>query len=135
MRRFLLSVAARVKGIDPFYAEIPKDKIVAYQRYVERVLSTVNVSNYTNWTMGKEYDKAIMQEDDRRMEEIIRGEAVASDRLIGPFLQVMLHQYYAADIVAREMDKEDWVRRVMHRERIDYFPDPRAIVATLFDLQ
>jgi len=33
---------------------------------------------------------------------------------------------YAADERFREMDQDTWVKRVIHRKDVDYFPDGRS---------
>ena len=88
-------------------------------------------------TLKKEletYDKQKEEKDDELLQAIIVGEAVKKDGMSGPILQVMLFQYFAADIIMRERDREDWVTCVMKPERaVNYFPSPPAVLRVFFE--
>ena len=61
-------------------------------------------------------------------------EAAGEDGLAPAVLQVMLYQYFAADFVQRELDRDRWVERVMRPEKgANYFPTPDAVRLTFFD--
>lgn len=124
---------AKIKGIDPFYSEIRKDRVGLYQAYFERLLEVVNIDNFTKRSTGEEYDKAVADQDDITIEKIIVDEAQTKDVLLPVYLQVILEQYFFADVWKRETDKHNWVNRVMHRKSVDYFPDPMKVYTTLFE--
>lgn len=42
-------------------------------------------------------------------------------------MQVMVNQYFFADLWMREVDRDDWVNRALHRKKADYFPSGWAI--------
>jgi hypothetical protein len=44
---------------------------------------------------------------------------------------IMANQYFLADPWRRETDRTTWVRRVLHREDIDYFPTGSAVFMIL----
>ena len=72
--------------------------------------------------------------DELTMERIIVGEAVARDGLAPAVLQVMVCQFFAADILQREMDRHRWVERVRRPDsRVNYFPSPQAVLRVFFD--
>lgn len=123
---------AKIKGIDTFYSEINKHQVDLYQAYFEQLLESVNVDNSTKRSSGEEYDKIVADHDDHTIEKIIVDEAKTND-LLPVYLQVILEQYFYADVWKREADKHNWVRRVMRRKRVDYFPDPLRIYNTLFE--
>ena len=122
------------KGVEPAYSDLDPAKLSLYQYYIERCLEAVDVENYTKQTMAKPYDKARMENDDVELEGIIRAEAGQKDGLAPAVLQVMLCQYFAADILQREFDRDRWVERVMHPKRdANYFPSPSAVLRTFFE--
>lgn len=124
---------AKIKGIDPFYLEIKKSQVELYQAYFERLLEAINVDNYTKRSSGEEYDKAVANLDDNTIEKITVEEAQNKDNLLPVYLQVILEQYFYADVWKREFDKHGWVHRVLHRKSVDYFPDPMRLYTTLFE--
>jgi hypothetical protein len=56
------------------------------------------------------------------LEKIIAGEA-AREGLSASYLQIMVNQYFFADERFRELDRDTWVKRVIHRKDVYYFPD------------
>lgn len=131
--RIMKRLIAKIKGTDPFYSEMEKNKIGLYQKYFDRLLKSVNVDNFTNRSAGKEYDKAVARQDDITIEKIIVEEAQKKDGLLPVYLQVIFEQYIFADVWERESDKHNWVNRVLHRKNVDYFPDATRICMTLFE--
>jgi hypothetical protein len=109
------------EGIDPYFLEIRKEQIPLYQRYFEKVIQSIDVDTQTNWSMSKPYDKNQFRKDEDVMESIILGEAT-QEGLSPAFLQVIVHQYFFADVYEREKDKGNWVNRVMNTKKVDYFP-------------
>ena len=128
LRKFI----ARLKGIDSFYAELPSKNIALYQKYFERLLNSVDIENCTKRSMGKDYDRSISERDDTIIERIIVEEAQAKGSLVPGYLQVILEQYFFADVWMREKDRHCWINRVLHRKDVDYFPDPLRIYTRLF---
>ena len=124
---------AKIKGIDPFYSEIKKNQVGLYQAYFERLLLSINVDNFTRRNSGEKYDNKVANQDGNIIEKIITKEAQIKDDLLPVYLQIILEQYFFADAWERETDKHNWVHRVMHRKRVDYFPDPMSVYSTLFE--
>lgn len=118
---FLTRLKNRIAGRDPFYDEVEEEKIGLYQYYFVRVIDAVDLDTQTKWSQGKDYDRSQMEKDERAMEQIIAVEARRED-LAPVVLQVMVNQYFFADIYQREIDKRHWVKRVLHRKDVDYFP-------------
>ena len=107
--------------VDLFYAEINVEDIGVYQRFFDRIIGHVDVTNYTNWSMSREYDRPRMDADDAWMYEVFH--AADRDEISGGLLQNLVNQYFFADMLEREKDKRRWVRRVMHpRPPHEYFP-------------
>ena len=107
--------------VDPFYADISVEDIGVYQRYFHKIIGHVDVGNYTDWSMSCEYGRLRMDADDEWMDDVIRE--ANRDGISGALLQNMVNQYFFADILEREQDKQHWVRRVMHpRPPQEYFP-------------
>jgi len=112
-----------IEGKDPFYDVIETEQIDLYQYFFNKTIESVNVDNYTGWTKGKgNYDESQLAKDDKIMEQIILNEGVLAG-LHPATLQVIVHQYFFADVYQREMDKNQWVKRVLFRKDIDFFPD------------
>lgn len=119
--RFLKDLLNKAKGIDPFFEEVRPEQVELYQHYFAKVISSVDIDTETNWSMSKPYNKEQMKRDEAIMEKIIAGEA-AAEGLSPAILQVMVHQYFFADVQQREIDKDQWVQRVMRPRQPDYFP-------------
>jgi len=119
--RIFKSLISKVRGIDPFFEEVKKDQIGLYQHYFSKVIRSIDVDTETNWSMSKPIDNEQFRKDETIMEEIIVVEA-ATEGLSPAILQVIVHQYFFADVYQREMDQEQWVKRVMWRKNPDYFP-------------
>lgn len=115
MRKFI----ARIRGIDPFYSDIRKNQVDLYQKYFERLLNVVDIDNSTKRSRGEDYDKAISEKDEMTIESIIVEEGQENDNLLPVYLQVILEQYFYADVWEREKDKHHWVNRVLRRENVD----------------
>lgn len=112
----------KIKGIDPFYEQIKNEEIGLYQHYFNKIILSIDISNQTKWSKSQGYNKEQLDKDDDLMENIIINEA-KKDGLIPRFLQVMLNQYFFADVYQRENIKDSWVKKVIYRKDIDYFPD------------
>lgn len=127
---FFSKVRAKIMGIDPAYSDVPRKQLYLYQRYFEQVLAAVDLDTQTNWAINQPYDKEQFQKDEERMETIIAGEA-SSHGLFPGVLQVMVHQYFLADVWQRELDRDRWAYRVTRRREIDYFPSAAAVMSLL----
>lgn len=119
---FLKHLTNKVKGIDPLYNIVQTEQIRLYQHYFEKVINSIDVNTQTNWSLNKPYSQLQFKKDEETMERIILGEA-AREGLHPGMLQVMVHQYFFADVYQRENDRGNWVKRVMYRKETDYFPD------------
>lgn len=115
------SVSAKIRGIDPAYADVPAAKIPQYQHYIDKVLAAIDIHTQTEWSMSRPFNKEQFRRDEIVMAEIILGEA-AKQGLNPRTIQIMLHQYFFTDVYNREADRKQWVNRVLHRKQLDYFP-------------
>jgi hypothetical protein len=113
---------SKLKGIDRFYEDVKPEQIGLYQHYFNKVIWAVDVANSTRWSQSESYDRKRLALDDEVMEKIIVDEA-AREGLSPSYLQIMVNQYFFADERFRELDQDNWVKRVLHRKDVDYFPD------------
>lgn len=120
----------KIKGIDPFYEDIKTSQVDLYQHYFELVIDSINLENNTSWALGQKHDKAALQQDDETMNQIITNQAQTKG-LSGCYLQIMVNQYFFADVWMREADKDQWVKRVLRRRKADYFPPGWAVFRAL----
>lgn len=116
------ALLTKLKGIDPFYADVKPEQIGLYQHYFAKMIGAVDVSNSTRWSRSEHFDHARLAVDDEIMEKIVVDEA-AREGLSPSYLQIMVNQYFLADEHFRELDQNTWVKRVVHRKDVDYFPD------------
>ena len=117
---------------DLIYQNIISGTESLYQKYFEKILDKIDLQNFTNQTLGRSYDKDKLKNDYKIVEQIVNI-AKEKDRLLPLTLQVMLEQYFWADVYMREMDKNKWIYRVTHRKDEDYFPDSLAIYKKFFE--
>jgi hypothetical protein len=118
---FFSRIKTKIKGIDPFYEEVRTEQIGLYQHYFSKLINSIDIDTQTMWSQSKDYDKQQMAKDEEVIEKIVTVEAV-HEGLYPAILQVMVNQYFFADVYQRELDKEKWVKRVLHRKDVDYFP-------------
>lgn len=112
--------------IDPFYSDIDIEQIGIYQIHFNRIIEKVDVSNYTKWSMGKDFNKTKLESDDEWIIEQLL--IAAEDGINGALLQNMVNQYFFADILQRQSEKSRWISRVIHRNfPDDYFPDGNTL--------
>lgn len=127
----LRSIRVKLLGIDPAYDCIRLNELPLYQHYFERSLNAIDLRTQTAWSMGRPYDKDQFRRDEQAMEQIIVGEAMPRG-LKPAALQVMLNQYFFADVLHRENDRGRWARRVLYRRKLDYFPSASAMLDLLW---
>lgn len=118
--------------IDSIYQNLKPGTELLYQNYFERVLGEVDVENFTNQTQGGLYDKQKLATDYKIIERIV-NEAKEKDNLLPVILQIMLEQYFWADVYLREMEKSRWIYRVKERKNEDFFPDSLTIYKKVFE--
>lgn len=128
---FLSGIKNKFKSIDPFYEDVKMEQIDLYQHYFSKLISSIDLDTQTKWSQSKDYDRKQMEKDEEIMGKIA-GEA-ASEGLSPDIFQVMVNQYFLADVYQREMDRENWIKRILHRKDVDYFPGGRQ-VRTLLDI-
>lgn len=127
---FLDVFSKRERITELAYDDIPLKHIDQYQNIFNKVIISINVDNYDNWAKDRPVDQTKLDSDDELMAKIIFREM--KDTSLNPAtLQVMIHQYFFADPIRRESDKTQWVKKVMYRNPIDYFPSAHAIIDIL----
>lgn len=114
---------------DKFYSDINKSNISKYQGYFLEMLNATNVDNLTNWSQGLSFDKDEYDKSYNGLEPIL--DRAEKNGLVPTNLQIMFEQYIFADVYEREKYKNSWVKRVLNRKGIDFFPDPNAVLKTL----
>jgi hypothetical protein len=112
--------------VDPFYVNFDIEKIAAYQRHFERIVAKVDVENYTKWSQSAAYNRQGLDADDEWTHEYVK-QAEQQDCISGDVLLTIVNQFYFADWLAREMDRGEWVKRVLYRQPTDYFPDANRL--------
>ena len=117
---------------DPIYKNVISGTEPLYQQYFERILELIDVQNFTNQTLARPHEKSRIEGDNKIVEELINL-AKEKDNLLPVVLQIMLDQYFWADVYMREMGKEKWIYRVMNRKDEDFFPDSMTVYKTLFE--
>lgn len=118
--------------VDSIYENVKSGTEALYQQYFERALSKIDVENFTNQTRGKFCNKQKLTSDYKLVEKITT-EAKEKDDLSPMVLQVMLEQYFWADVIFREMEKGKWIYRVINRKDEDFFPDSMTIYKNILD--
>lgn len=121
---------SKLNGIDPAFEEVKSEQIGLYQHYFDKVINSIDLVTQTNWSQSKEYDRQQMNLDEEVMEKIIAVDA-AHEGLSPAILQIMVNQYFFADVYQREIDRDNWVKRVMYRKNEDYFPSGWAVFSLL----
>lgn len=108
--------------IDSYYELVQIELIGMYQHHFDRIIKSIDVNNYTKWSLSQEHNKEKLQkEDDWMYDQFVE---IENSGLKGGLLQNMINQYFFADQLMREMDKSSWVKRVLYRKYPnDYFPD------------
>ena len=123
-------ISGKPKITEPAYDDIPMEHIALYQYFFKKIINFIDVDNYTKWARGEKYDKAQIDIDDERMGKFVFREFTNTE-LSPATMQVMVHQYFFADMYSRNFDVDNWVQRVMYRKEIDYFPSALAVCDTL----
>ena len=126
----LRTIRNRLRGVDPAYDDVTDAQLPRYQLYIDKVLAEIDIDTETAWSANRPYDKQQFFRDEATIERIIAHEA-AAEGLNPAVLQVMVNQYFFADVYQRERDRDRWAYRVLHRKDVDYFPDPVAIADLL----
>ena len=117
---------------DPVYENVVTGTESKYQDCFESILNEIDVQNFTDQSLNRPHDKGKIKSDYEIVERIVK-EAQNTDDLIPAVLQVMLEQFFFADVYKRENDKKKWIEVVMNRKDEDYFPDSESIYLNLFD--
>jgi hypothetical protein len=117
--------------ISPFWVDVGKKDVKAYQMYFRTLINHIDVYNHTDWSKSLPYNKERFQKDEAI---IINACDSIHDKygLDQNYLRMFLDLYIFADPCLRERDVDHWVFRVMHRNDIDYFPDPYSLAAALY---
>lgn len=126
----LKKIKSKIKGIDEFYLDLDAEQIALYQKYFSRMIDSVDIHNLTERSLSRNYDQKKINSDYDKIEKILNE--AEKDNLTSIFLQVMFEQYIFADVWRRERYNDQWVKKVMNRESIDFFPSPGAILHTLY---
>lgn len=107
---------------DPFYSKkIPRDHVLLYQHYCRKAIFSIDNDTILSQMIEHNLEKYL---DSLVIEAVREG-------LNAEILKVMLNQYLFADDYRRENDKGYWVKRVMNRKDVDYFPSAYNVIAML----
>jgi hypothetical protein len=125
------SIGKRKKKISPFWSDVRKKDIKAYQNYFKTLLNHIDVCNHTDWSKSLPYNKQRFQTDEAII--INACDSIRDKYGLNPnYLRMFLDLYIFADPWLRERDVNQWVFRVMHRNDIDYFPEPYGFAAVFY---
>jgi hypothetical protein len=111
---------------------ITRDQVHICQKYYERILNEVDVDNFTNQSLNRQFDRKGNEEDYKKIERIVNI-AQKSINLYPVKLQVIFEQYVYADPWIREKYKNRSISKVLNREPTDFFPDPISICNNVLD--
>lgn len=93
----------------------------------------VNISNLTKWANKEDYNKDLYISDTEKI--FAKLDEVKKENLVNSFyLQIMFDQYVFADPWIRERHQKAWPEKVVNREKVDFFPDPAGLAASLYVL-
>ena len=111
---------------DIVYSHINVVRKSEYQDLFEKILLKTDVLNETERSLGNDYDKERSNQDWEFQIGLVENFEKQTG-LKGIIIQTMLEQYFFADIHQRELDKKNWINRVLERRKEDYFPDSKFI--------
>lgn len=99
---------------------IKKEYLALYQHYIFEALALPSVQQASD-------AKEISQIDFNIIEKIFSQ--AENEGLNSTALSVMLYQWVYADREDRRLHQSVWVNKVLHRERVDFFPSSQSILA------
>lgn len=112
----------REKSADPYYEHVDVNQIFLYQEYLDKAFASIDIKNWTHWARSKGYDKERLERDFNSIAKIF-DEAFETHRIGSNLLFIMIHQYFYADPLQREIFKDTWAELVVcNKERINFFP-------------
>ncbi len=124
-------IVSKFKGIDDFYSDVKPEQINLYQKFFNKMIEVVNVDVLTERISHGKFGRDGVEKYYEKLDKVL--DEARKNNLKEAHLQVMFEQYIFADIWRREIDKDHWVQTVMQRKSVDYFPDTKAIIYTLFE--
>lgn len=122
---------ARAGWGDPVFERVISDQIDRYQRCFNHLLEGIDINTQTCWAHSKHYDRARFDSDSKMMQARLDKMGHEFPDLDPAVVWIMANQYFFADTLERERDRTTWVRTVLHRQDIDYFPTGSAVLMIL----
>ena len=119
-----------MKGVDEFYLDLDIKQTALYQKYFSQIINVVDIHNLTERSLGRNYDQQKINSDYDKIEKILNE--VGKDNLKPIYLHVMFEQYVYADVWQRERYNDQWVKKVMGRQSMDFFPSPGGVLHILY---
>lgn len=110
-----------------FYSGVTRKESDRYQAYFDKTIESIDVANLLFSRTKKFRFNQKKADHDRKIIERTLKEAEAEEELSPFLLKVMIEQYLWAEPREREIDRGVWVKRVMNRNELDYFPLPEKI--------
>jgi len=118
---------------DPFIQEIGSQP-TGYQSLFEQMIKNIDEGVYGRWLNGMpELKEGEFRQEGEKLEDFF--EQAKNNGLNETMLFVAYLQYVKADVYDREKWSKNWMSRIQHRERIDFFPDHKGIFALLDRLE
>ena len=127
---FLRKIIYKMKGVDEFYLDLDIKQTALYQKYFSQIINVVDIHNLTERSLGRNYDQQKINSDYDKIEKILNE--VGKDNLKPIYLHVMFEQYVYADVWQRERYNDQWVKKVMGRQSMDFFPSPGGVLHILY---
>jgi len=122
---------ARAGWGDPVFERVIPDQIDRYQHCFNHLLEGVDINTQTCWAQSKPYDRARFDSDSAIMQARLDKMGYELPDLDPAVVWIMANQYFLADPWRRERDRTAWVRTVLHRQDVDYFPTGSAVFMIL----
>ena len=116
---------------DPVFERVIPHQIDRYQRCFNHLLEDVDINTQTYWAQSKPYDRGRFDSDSTIMQARLDKMGHEFSDLDPAVVWIMANQYFLADPWRREKDRTTWVRTVLHRQDVDYFPTGSAVFMIL----
>jgi len=115
---------------DEYYKEI-SSKSFQYQKFFNEMISSLDEKLYAGAIINgipKDKEKECEKEDEKA-QKILRN---AHDKDLSEVSLITAYlQYAIADLYERDKYKDNWISRIQHRKKEDFFPDHNYIANLL----
>lgn len=125
INKFLKKIIG-IEEKDEFIEEL-KRKQELYQNFFNRMLKTMDDKVYARWLSGiPELKNGEWEEESKKLDKIIQDSQNNGLNFLALF--TIFLQYAKADLYDRGSKESCWVLTVLHRKKIDFFPDHNSVL-------